>query len=87
MSVQRILAQINNAVPTATVAASSVLPADRQVFQQQTIRAGNGTVALSGSYSGAADATLDIEIRTPSTGAETATTPVFPGLATVRWAI
>jgi len=79
MSVQRILAQINNAVPTATVAASSVLPADRQVFQQQTIRAGNGTVAISGSYSGAADATLDIEIRTPSTGAETATTPVFSG--------
>lgn len=79
MSVQRILAQINNAVPAATVAASSVLPADRQVFQQQTTRAGNGTVALSGSYSGAADATLDIEIRTPSTGAETATTPVFSG--------
>lgn len=79
MSVQRILAQINNAVPTATVSASSVLPAARQVFQQQTTRAGNGTVALSGSYSGAADATIDIEIRTPSTGAETATTPVFSG--------
>lgn len=79
MSVQRILAQINNAVPTAAVAASSVLPAARQVFQQQTTRTGNGTVALSGSYSGAADATLDIEIRTPSTGAETATTPVFSG--------
>lgn len=79
MSVQRILAQINNAVPSATVSASSVLPAARQVFQQQTTRAGNGTVALSGSYSGAADATIDIEIRTPSTGAETATTPVFSG--------
>ncbi|MBK8132641.1 MAG: hypothetical protein IPK48_07960 [Gammaproteobacteria bacterium] len=79
MSVQRLLAQANNAVPAATVAASSVLPAARQVFQQATVRAGNGVVALSGSYSGAADATIDVEIRTPSTGAELATTPVFAG--------
>lgn len=79
MSCQRILAQLNNAVPGATVSASSVLPASRQIFQQQTTREGNGAVVLSGDYSGAADATFDVEIRTPGTGAELATTPVFSG--------
>lgn len=79
MSCQRILAQINNAARSATVSASSVLPAARQIFQQQTTRDGNGAVVLSGDYEGAADATFDVEIRTPSTGAELATTPVFAG--------
>lgn len=79
MSCQRILAQINNAVPASTVSASSVLPAARQVFQQATTRNGNGAVVLSGDYAGAADAAFDVEIRTPTTGAELATTPVFSG--------
>ncbi|MCB1767030.1 MAG: hypothetical protein KDJ22_13385, partial [Candidatus Competibacteraceae bacterium] len=79
MSCQRILAQINNAAPSATVTASSVIPAARQIFQQQTTRSGNGAVVLSGDYEGAADATFEVEIRTPSTGAELATTPVFSG--------
>lgn len=79
MSCQRILAQINNAVPSASVSASSVLPAARQIFQQQTTREGNGSVVLSGDYEGAADATFEVEIRTPATGAEMATTPVFSG--------
>ncbi len=79
MSCQRILARINNAARSATVSASSVLPAARQIFQQQTTRDGNGAVVLSGDYEGAADATFEVEIRTPSTGAELATTPVFSG--------
>lgn len=79
MSCQRILAQINNAATSAAVSASSVLPAARQIFRRQTTRDGNGAVVLSGDYEGAADATFDVEIRTPSTGAELATTPVFAG--------
>jgi hypothetical protein len=79
MSCQRILAQANNAATSASVSASSVLPAARQIFQQQTTREGNGAVVLSGDYEGAADATFDVEIRAPSTGAELATTPVFSG--------
>ena len=79
MSCQRILAQANNLVPSATVSASSVLPAARQIFQQRTTREGNGAVVLSGDYAGDADATFEIEITAPGVGAEIATEPVFSG--------
>ena len=78
-SCQRILAQANNLVPSATVSASSVLPAARQIFQQRTTREGNGAVVLTGDYAGDADATFEIEITAPATGAEIATEPVFAG--------
>lgn len=44
MSTHRLLANANNAVPSATVTASAVLPATRNVFQHPTARSGNGRV-------------------------------------------
>lgn len=79
MGVQRILANHNNAVPAASIAATSTLPASRSLFQEQTARSGNGIIALAGDYAGAADATFELEIRPPATGAERATMPTFTG--------
>lgn len=79
MGVQRILANHNNAVPAASIAATSILAASRSIFQEQTARSGNGIIALTGDYAGAADATFELEIRPPATGAERATMPTFTG--------
>lgn len=79
MSVQRILANVNNAVVSAVVAASSILPASNQVFRQQTARQGNGLVNLSGGYTGQDDATVEVEIRSASGTAARVSKPVFAG--------
>ena len=79
MSVQRLLANANNALINATLSASSTAPALASIFREPQARTGNGEVILSGGYSGAADAAIEIEIRTPVSGAESATTPVFAG--------
>ena len=79
MGVQRILANHNNAVPAASIAATSILAASRSLFQEQTARSGNGIIALTGDYAGDADATFELEIRPPATGAERATMPTFTG--------
>lgn len=79
MSVQRILANINNAAVSATVAASSILPASNQVFRQPTARQGNGLVTLSGGYTGQDDATIEVEIRSASGTAARVSKPVFAG--------
>ncbi len=79
MSVQRILANANNAVVSATVSASGILPASNQVFRQQTARQGNGLVNLSGGYIGQDDATVEVEIRSASGTAARVSKPVFAG--------
>lgn len=78
-AVHRLLASVNNAARTATVSASSIQTATDSVFRQPTTRSGNGQVRLTGGYTGANDATLEIEIRPVSTGAERVSTPVFTG--------
>lgn len=78
-SAARILANANNLVPAATLAASGVLAATENVFRQPGARAGNGSVVLSGGYTGAADATLEVEILEPVGGAARVTQPVFAG--------
>lgn len=78
-SVQRILANHNNALPGAALVASSVAAAVRQVFRQPTTRAGNGQVVLSGGYTGANDATIDVEILSASGTAARVSQPVFAG--------
>lgn len=79
MGVQRILANANNAVPSATITASSIAPASNQIFRQQTARAGNGLVNLSGGYTGQDDATIEVEIRSASGTAARVSQPVFAG--------
>lgn len=78
-SCQRILADINNAVARATLNASAVLPAERQVFRQQTARSGNGVVRLDGAYSGADDTLIEVEIRPASGAVAPVTQPTFSG--------
>ncbi len=76
---QRIFADINNALPSAAMTASPVRPASRQVFRQQTVRAGNGEVVLRGGYTGIDDATVEIEIQAASGTVARVTQPVFTG--------
>ena len=78
-STVRLLAQANNAVPAATVTASSVLPAERSVYPRRVERSGNGTVVLSGPYEGANDTAIEIEIRPSAGAAVTVTDPTFAG--------
>lgn len=78
-AVHRLLASTNNAARTATISASAIQPATDSVFRQPTTRSGNGRVRLTGGYTGADDATIDVEIRPIATGAERLSTPVFTG--------
>lgn len=78
-AVHRLLASTNNAALSATVSASAIQPATDSVFRQPTTRSGNGRVRLTGGYTGADDATIDVEIRPIATGAERLSTPVFTG--------
>lgn len=79
MGVQRLLANHNNAVPAATITASSIAPASNQVFRQQTIRTGNGLVKITGGYTGQDDAIIEVEIRSASGTAARVSKPVFSG--------
>ncbi|MFO1421176.1 MAG: hypothetical protein U1F59_09660 [Candidatus Competibacteraceae bacterium] len=78
-SAARILANANNLVPAASASASSVLAASETVFRRPGTRAGNGAVVLSGGYTGAADATVEVEIVTPAGSKARVTQPVFAG--------
>lgn len=79
MGAHRLLANPNNAALSATVSASSVLPAERQVFPQPGTRQGNGQVTVSGGYTGADDTALDIEIASAAGTGARVSKPVFSG--------
>lgn len=79
MSAACLLANANNRVPSATVTASSVLPAARTIYKKPTIRQGNGEVVLTGEYSGAADTEIEIEIRPGAGSGVRVSKPVFSG--------
>lgn len=79
MGVQRLLANTNNAALDAAVAVTSVLPAERQVFPQPGQRQGNGQVIVSGGYTGADDAALEIEIAASAGTAARVSKPGFSG--------
>ena len=79
MTAFRLLANVNNAVPVAEVTASSVLAATRSVFPHPTTRNGNGQVVLSGGYTGANDAEIEVEIRPPVGSGVRVSQPLFAG--------
>lgn len=66
---QRILYNGINAVRTAALVASSVRPVERTVRTLPALRAGSAGLALSGPYTGAADAAFEVQVvdTTPST--------------------
>lgn len=78
-SCQRILADRNNALAAATVAAATVRPAERQAFPVPAQRAGNGLIRLAGEYTGLAETAIDVEIRPSATGNQHFTAPTFAG--------
>lgn len=79
MTAFRLLANANNTVPVAEVAASSVLAATRNVFPHPTSRQGSGQVVLSGGYTGANDAEIEIEVRPPVGSGVRVSQPLFAG--------
>lgn len=78
-SALRLLADLNNAVATASASTAAITAATRQVYRQAQARSGFGMVGLTGAYTGLDDATLDVEIRPSASGNERVTQPVFAG--------
>lgn len=66
---QRLLHNGLNHARTAALVASSVLPVEHTVRTLPALRSGSAGLTLAGAYSGAADATFDVEIvdATPTT--------------------
>lgn len=78
-SPQRYLANNRNLVRTATLTPSSVLPVADSVLELPVARVGTGQVLLTGSYSGAEEATFDIEVIDNTIGVPLVSVPVFTG--------
>ena len=80
--IQRFLIQRDNACAGATVSASAVKAASNTIFNETPTRAGNSTgrVTLSGSYTGANDKTIDVEILGSTGSTALISKPVFSGV-------
>ncbi|MDG4549874.1 MAG: hypothetical protein P9F19_01485 [Candidatus Contendobacter sp.] len=78
-SPHRFLANDRNAAAAATVTATSVRPAERTIHPRRLTRTGNGTITLTGPYTGAADTVVEVEIRPSGGSAVGVTDPVFAG--------
>lgn len=77
-SPHRFLANDRNAALSATLSASSILPAEATAFPQQTIRQGSARAALTGGYIGPDDTLIDVEIVSAA-GTGLLSQPVFSG--------
>ena len=76
---QRILYNGINAARTAALIASSVRPAVDSIRTLPTARDGSAAVALSGAYTGAADAAFDVEIVDTTVSTPIVSQPQFVG--------
>lgn len=79
ISVNRILCNADNRVVSATLAASAQRSSEdvRMVAQS---RQGGGRLVVGGSYTGAADTVVDVEVVSGSGGALTPSAPVIRGV-------
>lgn len=75
----RILGNAHNKVRAAVIAASAQRPST-QVHLLAQNRAGNGSMGLSGAYTGGADTVVDVEVLGGPDGQLRATTPVLQGV-------
>ena len=75
----RILGNAHNKVRAAVVAASAQRPST-QVHLLAQNRAGNGSMGLSGAYTGGADTVVDVEVLGGTEGALRASAPVLQGV-------
>lgn len=79
ISVNRILCNRDNRVTAATLTASAQRASDDVRLMAQS-RQGGGRLVVSGSYTGAADTVVDVEVVSGSGGALTASAPVVRGV-------
>lgn len=82
VGIQRFFGNDTNILPSATISASSVLPASGTVFPKKPQRAAlsNGIAKLLGSYTGHNDAEFSIKITDESIGTTPQiSTPIFSG--------
>lgn len=77
---QRILYNGINAARTATLAASTVRAATDTIRTVPTARDGSASVALSGAFSSANDATFDVEIIDTTVSTPIVSAPQFSGV-------
>lgn len=75
----RILGNAHNKVRAATITASAQRPSTQVHLLAQT-RAGNGSMSLTGAYTGGADTVVDVEVLGGPDGALRASTPVLQGV-------
>jgi hypothetical protein len=79
ISVNRILSNKDNRVSAATLTASAQRASDDVRLAAQS-RQGGGRLVVSGSYTGAADTVVDVEVVSGSGGALTPSAPVIRGV-------
>lgn len=75
----RILYNEKNLLRTAALTPSSVIPAENTVLQTYVAKTGTGSVALTGAYTGAEDATVDLQILDATAVTTRASAPVLVG--------
>lgn len=75
----RILGNAHNKVRAATITASAQRPSTQVHLLAQT-RAGNGSMSLTGAYTGGSDTVVDVEVLGGPDGALRASTPVLQGV-------
>lgn len=78
---QRFLCQKDNYCASATITASATKTASGTVTASDPVRVGNslGVVGLSGAYTGADDASFDVEIRSGAGTTRRTSQPAFTG--------
>lgn len=80
-SVQRLISNLDNRIADADITANDVAPAEHAAFPEPLEREGLGDIEISGAYTGAEDATLEIEITSDTAGSDRRTTaPEFTGV-------
>lgn len=77
---QAIYGNLDNAARTGSIAATSFVPSNSYVRTSAT-RTGGGQVSLTGDFTGAADATFEVEIQNSTiVGTPIISSPVFVGV-------
>lgn len=75
----RILGNAHNKVRAAVITASAQRPSTQMHLLSQT-RAGNGSMGLSGAYTGGADSVVDVEVLGGPDGEMRTSSPVLQGV-------
>lgn len=78
---QRLISNLDNRLADATITADDVQPAEHAAFPEALERNGFGDVQITGAFTGAEDAALEIEVTSDTAGDDRRTTePEFTGV-------